>query len=106
MILVGYFSHPEPQIQIDGLTPKATSGVPAVSVRSLPLPLENRIYDLHNSQPYPSGNISLQNPQSPARTIQLIADGLQNEFADFDDHLEKVHLDWLNNPDCTDAEWS
>ena len=33
-------------------------------------------------------------------------DSLQLKYADFDDHLENVTLDWLRNPECTDTDWS
>jgi len=55
----------------------------------------------------PPASITLANPNSPARVRNLIGrDNLQLKFADFDDHLENVALDWLRNPECMDADWS
>jgi len=55
----------------------------------------------------PPASITLANPKSPARVRSLIGrDSLQLKYADFDDHLENVTLDWLRNPECTDQDWS
>jgi Uncharacterised protein family (UPF0172) len=50
--------------------------------------------------------VTLQNRKSPVRTTELIASGLQAKYADFDDHLENVELDWLNNPECADKDFA
>ncbi|KAH7103395.1 hypothetical protein BKA62DRAFT_636441 [Auriculariales sp. MPI-PUGE-AT-0066] len=46
---------------------------------------------------------SLANQSSPARALELIRDsGLHRTLVDFDDHLDDVSLDWLNNPEAVD----
>lgn len=75
------------QVFLDQLASKLSADAPGVSV-------------------IPSGQIILQSKKSPARATELIASGLQTKFADFDDHLEDVALDWLNNPECTDKEFA
>ncbi|PVF99422.1 UPF0172-domain-containing protein [Serendipita vermifera] len=53
-----------------------------------------------------SSKVALHNQQSVARVMELISSGLPSRYADFDDHLENVQLDWLNNADCDDNNWS
>ncbi|GJJ14287.1 hypothetical protein Clacol_008551 [Clathrus columnatus] len=51
----------------------------------------------------PSSNISLENPRSPSRALDLIRNHkLHQQFNDFDDHLENVSADWLSNAACFD----
>jgi hypothetical protein len=50
--------------------------------------------------------VTLRSRKSPARITELIASGLQAKYADFDDHLENVAFDWLNNPDCADKDFT
>ena len=46
----------------------------------------------------------LDNHKSPGRTMALIRErGLHRHFGDFDDHLEDVTIDWLNNTACIDG---
>jgi len=75
------------QVFLDQLTSKSTADAPGVSV-------------------VPSGQVTLESNKSPARATELIASGLQTKYADFDDHLENVALDWLNNPECADKDFA
>ncbi|KAF8582397.1 UPF0172-domain-containing protein [Ramaria rubella] len=46
---------------------------------------------------------SLESLNSPKRALSLVQEhGLHRQFDDFDDHLENVSIDWLNNADCVD----
>jgi len=48
---------------------------------------------------------TLASASSPTRALELIRDkGLHRTLADFDDHLDDVALDWLNNPECVDPD--
>ncbi|KAF8530123.1 hypothetical protein BU17DRAFT_78696 [Hysterangium stoloniferum] len=50
-------------------------------------------------------NVTLQNPNSPTRVLTLIREKeLHHKFGDFDDHIEDVTVDWLNNAACTDGD--
>lgn len=50
-----------------------------------------------------SSKISLESPRSPSRALVLIRDHrLHRQLGDFDDHLENVSVDWLNNAQCFD----
>jgi len=44
-----------------------------------------------------SDAFTLENTSSPALTVKAIRDGLCSKIADFDNHLENVREDWLNN---------
>jgi hypothetical protein len=50
-------------------------------------------------------SVTLQNPNSPTRVLTLIREKeLHHKFGDFDDHLEDVTVDWLNNATCADRD--
>jgi len=61
-------------------------------------------------RPYSSGvpaftagsSFTLASSDSPTRAIALVRDDhLHQNFGDFDDHLEDVTIDWLNNKSCS-----
>ncbi|KAF8521140.1 hypothetical protein JB92DRAFT_2891762 [Gautieria morchelliformis] len=57
----------------------------------------------HNSAFAGDSPFTLENQKSPSRAMALIRErGLHRQFGDFDDHLEDVTVDWLNNAGCTD----
>ncbi|KAG8833796.1 hypothetical protein FRC18_003064 [Serendipita sp. 400] len=75
-------------VHLDELSSKSSAEVPALITN-------------------PAAHVTLNNKRSPIRALELIASGLQStSFADFDDHLENVQLDWLNNAECADQDWS
>jgi len=84
---------------IDG--PKLGSGKPAL-IPYLSQPTST------SWRPHPSGSdafsstsrFKLASEDSPLRAVALVHDDLHQKFGDFDDHLEDVRIDWLQNKSC------
>ncbi|KIM66856.1 hypothetical protein SCLCIDRAFT_257956 [Scleroderma citrinum Foug A] len=49
----------------------------------------------------PGSRVTLIDPESPSRAVALVKNEcLHSKFGDFDDHLEDVSIDWLQNKAC------
>lgn len=58
----------------------------------------------HPSGFSPYSPFELQYATSPARALSLIREqSLHLKLGDFDDHLERVSVDWLQNDQCRDV---
>lgn len=45
--------------------------------------------------------VTLMHSESPTHAVALVRnDRLHDQFGDFDDHLEDVTIDWLQNKAC------
>jgi len=49
----------------------------------------------------PGSRVTLIHPESPSHAVALVKnERLHYKFGDFDDHLEDVTIDWLQNKAC------